>query len=72
MKTETTKTTTDVYKITEAGNENNRSANIIFTNEEFDTCKYELEYTSDYNFEDWMFLKEVASKIEKIQKKYNK
>lgn len=73
METITTKTQTDEYKIVQSDkSEFTRWANIIFINNEFDSCKYELEYNSVYNYEDWIFLKQVALKIEKLQKLYNK
>lgn len=73
METITTKTQTDEYKIVQNDkSEFIRSANIIFINNEFNSCEYELEYESEYNYEDWMFIKQIALKIEKLQKLYDK
>lgn len=46
-----------------------RSAEIFFKDKKFLRCDFRLE-DSPYNYEDWMFLKEVANKIVEINKQY--
>ncbi len=43
-----------------------KMATIIFVNGEFSECLYNL--ISSYDYKDWMFLKEVAKRIEAICK----
>jgi len=48
-----------------------RTAEISFVTDidggwEFNSCKYKLESASSYNYEDWLFLKNVANEIIRI------
>ena len=74
MKTETIKTQMDTYDMVQhpEGMCSTRNAKITFSDGVFHGCKFNTLYPNDYDYDDWMFIKEVALKIEELQKTYNK
>ncbi len=45
-----------------------RTADILFINGKFESCKYEVEGSKTYLLTDWQFLKIVADRILEIDK----
>lgn len=73
MKTKTRKKQIDEYDFTQQYSNYERTASVTFINGEFKGCAFIVETSGkSYTYADWMFLKEIAEKIEELQNIYNK
>lgn len=50
--------------------EDSRKAEIVFEDGHFLTCSYIVSSVNNYTLDDWKFLKEVASEVERLSLSY--
>lgn len=63
------KIVTDTYVFTVGNKESEvRDVELVFVNKKFDRCNH--PFSGTYSRHDWLLLKDIAEKIEELEKRY--